>query len=168
MNLRGKLHFISTLLSMIFLLAGCAGVALERPLQIHLVDVVPQDMTLLEQRMRIIVRIRNPNNQPVAIGGLRFSLTLNKVRLLEALSNKKVEIPRLGEAVTSVSASTTTLTLIRQMLEIDPDKPIDYRIEGTVFLDDAFGSKIPFRSGGRINLPKLLNAGGKSLSPILK
>jgi LEA14-like dessication related protein len=155
-------------LLLLFFLAGCAGVTLERPLQIQLVDVVPQDMTLLEQRMRIIVRIRNPNNQPVAIGGLRFSLTLNKVRLLEALSNKKVAVPRLGEAVTSVSASTTTLTLIRQVLEIDPDKPIDYRLDGTVFLDDAFGSKIPFKNEGRINLPKLLNAGGESLRPILK
>ncbi len=158
----------SAAVALLVFLAGCAGVTLERPLQINLVDVVPQDMTLLEQRMRIIVRIRNPNNQPVAIGGLRFSLTLNKVRLLEALSNKKVEIPRLDEAVTSVSASTTTFTLIRQMLEIDPDKPIDYRIDGTVFLDDAFGTRIPFKNEGRINLPKLLNAGGKSLGPILK
>ncbi len=157
----------AALLPLIFL-AGCAGVTLERPLQIHLVDVVPQDMTLLEQRMRILVRIRNPNNQPVAIGGLRFSLSLNKVRLLEALSNKKVEIPRLGEAVTSVSATTTTLTLIRQVLEIDPDKPINYRIEGTVFLEGVFGSQIPFKNEGRINLPKLLNTGGESLRPILK
>lgn len=158
----------SAAVALLIFLAGCAGVTLERPLQILLVDVVPQDMTLLEQRMRIIVRIRNPNNQPVAIGGLRFSLTLNKVRLLEALSNKKVRIPRLGEAVTSVSASTTTFTLIRQMLEIDPDKPIEYRLDGTVFLDDAFGTRIPFKNEGRINLPKLLNAGGKSLGPILK
>ena len=168
MTLKGKLFFSSTLLSVLFLLAGCAGVTLERPLQIQLVDVIPQDMTLLEQRMRVIVRIRNPNNQPVAISGLRFSLTLNKVPLFDALSNKKVAVQRLGEAVTSVSASTTTFKLIRQALEIDPDKPIDYCLDGTVFLDDAFGSRIPFQNKGRINLPKLLNAGGNSLSPILK
>ena len=95
--------------ALIALLSGCAGIALERPLQIQLVDVAPQDLTLLEQRLRVIVRIRNPNNRPVAISGLRFSLSLNGVLLLEAVSNRAVEVPRLGEAVTSVLASSTTL-----------------------------------------------------------
>ncbi len=154
--------------ALIALLSGCAGLALERPLQIQLVDVAPLDLTLLEQRLRVIVRIQNPNNQPVAISGLRFSLSLNGVLLLEAVSNRAVEVPRLGEAVTSVLASTTTLALIRHALEIDPDKPIQYRLGGTVFLQDIFGSRIPFKNEGRINLPKLLGAGGGNLTPNVK
>lgn len=152
---------------LLIFMAGCAGLTLERPLQIQLVDVQPLDMTILEQRMRVSIRIRNPNNQPVTISGLRFSLALNKNALLEAVSNKTVEVPRLGEAVTSVTASTTTFALIRQALEIDPEKPIDYRLEGTAFMADAFGSRLPFNTEGRINLSKLFGSAEK-LAPGLK
>ncbi len=149
------------LLTLLLFLTGCAGLTLDRPLQIQLVDVLPLDMTILEQRMRVSIRIRNPNNQPVTISGLRFSLALNKNSLLEAVSNKTVKVPRLGEAVTTVSASTTTFALIRQALEIDPEKPIDYRLDGTAFIADAFGSRIPFHTEGRINLSRLFGAGGE-------
>lgn len=160
MNPKAISRFVAA--SLMILLAGCAGVALDRPLQIQLVDVAPHDITLLEQRMRISIRIRNPNNQPVALSGLRFTLTLNKVRLLEAVSNKAVEVPRLGEVVTSVLASTTTFALIRQVLVIDPDKPIEYRLEGVLFLRGMLGSEAPFINEGRIDLPKLFGAKGKA------
>lgn len=147
-------------LAMLVLLAGCAGLALDQPLQVQLVDIVPMEMTVLEQRMRVSIRIRNPNNQPVAISGLRFSLTLNRISLLDAVSNQAVNVPRLGEAVTTLPASTTTFALIRQALEIDPGKPIDYRLEGTAFLADAFRSRLPFLSEGQINLSRLFGAEG--------
>jgi LEA14-like dessication related protein len=149
-------------------MGGCVGITLEKPLQIPLVDLIPQEITVLEQRMQIKVRIRNPNNQPLVINGLRFSLDLNKIRLLDAVSNQTVKIPRLGEAVTTVSGSSSTLNLIRQALEVDPEKPMDYRITGTVFLEDAFGSRIPFKNEGRIDLPKLLAPGNKLVAPIAR
>ena len=144
-------------LALALFLAGCAGAPTD-PLKIHLVDIAPVRIALFEQRLRIDVRIKNPNNAPVRISGMKLTLALNDVRLLDALGNQTVEVPRLGEALASVAGSTTTDALIRQLLAIDPGKPLRYRLSGRIFFEDVFGSSAPFQSAGEINLPKLLSA----------
>ncbi len=144
-------------LALVLFLAGCAGAPTD-PLEVHLVDIAPVRIALFEQRLRIDVRIKNPNNAPVRISGMKLTLALNDVRLLDALGNQTVEVPRLGEALASVAGSTTTDALIRQLLALDPDKPLRYRLSGKIFFEDAFGSSAPFQSAGEINLPKLLGA----------
>ena len=140
-----------------FFLAGCAG-APTNPLEVHLVDIAPVRIALFEQRLRIDVRIKNPNNAPVRISGIKLTLALNDVRLLSAMGNQTVEVPRLGEALASVAGSTTTDALIRQLLALDPDKPLRYRLSGTIYFEDAFSTSAPFNSAGEINLPKLFGA----------
>ena len=146
--------------------AGCApgGQATEPP-EVVLVDIVPQRLTLFEQQLRVDVRIRNPTNAPLAVTGLKFNLDLNGIRLLQGLSNQSIEVPRLGEAVVSSRASTTTLSLIRQAVSLNPDKPFEYKMEGTVFLEGIFQPRVTFKSEGKIDLPKFMDAIRKNVSP---
>lgn len=158
--------FWPLLLMLAFFAAGCApGSQAREPLEVVLVDVVPQRLTLFEQQFRVDVRIRNPNNVPLAITGLKFDLDLNGVRLLQGLSNQSVEVPRLGEAVVSSLASTTTLSLIQQAISLNPDKPFDYKMAGTLFLDSLFQPRLAFKSEGKIDLPKLMGAARENVAP---
>jgi LEA14-like dessication related protein len=63
--------------------AGCApgGQATEPP-EVVLFDIVPQRLTLFEEQLRVDVQIRNFNNAPLAVTGLKFNLDLNGVRLI--------------------------------------------------------------------------------------
>lgn len=139
-------------LPLALLAAGCAGLAGERPaLDVALVSLAPRELSPLEQVLDISLRVRNPNNHPVTLTGARFDLDLNGRPILRGLSNARVEIPRLGSALMKAEGSTTTLGLIKQILEFNPDQPLRYRLKGVAFTDGLLGESIPFESAGELD-----------------
>ena len=133
--------------------AGCAGLMGERPLlDVSLVNLIPREISPLEQVMEVSLRVRNPNGFPLILTGARFDLDLNGRPILRGLSNARLEIPRLGSALMKAEGSTSTLGLLNQILGLDPDRPIRYRLTGTAFTADVLGGSIPFESKGELNL----------------
>lgn len=145
---------VATALLMTLSLVGCVSLGIGLgALEANLVDLEPLESTAFEQRFRVLLRLRNPNDRPVEIDGLRFDLELNGERLATGLSDQTLTLPRLGDAVIEVTTTTTLLDLLRQALALnergrDPVPALDYALYGRVYLAGSLGS-LHFESSGR-------------------
>ena len=102
---------------------------------------------MFEQRLQVDLRVRNPNDFDLEVTGLDFTLHLNDKRLARGLSNKPSTIPRLGDSVLSVETTTSTLDVMRQLLNFRQDQDVTYQIEGVLH---SKGTRLPFDNSGVI------------------
>ncbi|MEO6203441.1 MAG: LEA type 2 family protein [Nitrospirales bacterium] len=133
----------------ILFLIGCTSIAEltaqpESP-EVLLVNITPLDATMFEQRLQVDLRVRNPNDFDLEVTGLDFTLHLNDQRLARGLTNKASTIPRLGDAVISVETTTSTLDVIRQLLQLSQRQEVSYQVDGVLY---AQGSRLPFKNKG--------------------
>ena len=103
------------------------------------------DSTAFEQRLKVDLRIRNPNDADLDVTGMDFRLELNGKRLARGLSNKSFTVPRLGETVSSVETSTSTFDLVRQALGLRTIQEVTYAISGVLHLKSG---TLPFDNSG--------------------
>ncbi len=137
---------------------GCAslGVGAE-PIEVNLVGLTPLPSTAFEHRLRVDLRLRNPNPRAYRIDGLRFRLDVNGRRLASGQSELDVELPRLGEVVVPVVTTTTLLDLVHQILVLGArseteQQAFDYDLRGRVFLSGSWGGLDFERSGNTAEL----------------
>ena len=98
-------------------LTGCAALFGQgEPQDVFVIALSPEETGLFEQRVRVDVRVLNPNQFDLHVTGLDFKLGLNGTRFARGLSSQDVTIPRLGEGKLSVVASATTMSLLKQLL----------------------------------------------------
>ena len=130
-------------------LAGCATLGGGEPIEVQLVSLTPLPSTAFEHRLRVDLRLRNPNNRAYEIEGLRFLLDVNGQRLASGLSSERATLPRLGEVVVPVTTTTSLLDLVNQIVVLgSQEQPhFEYDLHGKVFLAGSWGS-IPFQRTG--------------------
>lgn len=141
------------ILPIMLLSTACAGLFtnVEQP-EVYVINVQPAEgeSGLLEQRLKVDLRIRNPNDHDLAINGVDFHLDVNGNRLARGLSNESVTVPRLGEATISVIASTTLMDLVRQISKLGQNQDLAYAVKGKLHLGSGWGGRIPFESSGQL------------------
>ena len=115
--------------------------------EVQLVNIIPMDTTMFEQRLQVDLRVRNPNDFDLQVTGLDFTLQLNEQRLARGLMNKASTIPRLGNSVLSVETTTSTFDVMRQILNLSQRQDVTYQVKGVLYLD---GTRLPFDSEGVI------------------
>jgi hypothetical protein len=100
-------------------LAGCAswGIGAE-PIDVHLAGLTPLPSTAFEHRLRVELRLRNPNPRAYEIDGLRFQLDVNGQRLASGVTDARVTLPRLGEVLVPVTTTTTLLDVFYLMFVV--------------------------------------------------
>jgi LEA14-like dessication related protein len=127
-------------LSLFFLGLACAhfGRGLQTP-EVSLVDLLPLPSETLEQRFELRVRILNPNDEALAIDGIDLTLDLNDRRLGRALSSEELEIPRLGDEVVALVATTHLLDVLRQAIALPEASGLDYSLHGRIYLSGSPG-----------------------------
>jgi LEA14-like dessication related protein len=135
-------------LAMAVLLAGCASYT---PLDVFVTGVAPLEGAPLEQRIRIDLRILNPNDQALAAHGMRIQLDVNGQRLARGVSDAAFTVPRLGEITTSIVASTSLFDLARQVVVLSARQSMDYALSGELFLD-GMGRSVKFHQAGRFGV----------------
>ncbi len=145
-----KLHRLCTLMLGVLVLAGCVSLT---PPEVRLTGLEPMPGTLLEQRVRVDLRLINQANQALTISGLDFDLMVNGRRLASGVSSQAIRLPALGEAQTSVTVSTSVLDLLQQLPALQRGGPIPYQIQGRLHLDRRIPPSIPFRHSGELTLP---------------
>jgi hypothetical protein len=137
---------------------GCASLGLgAEPIEVNLVGLTPLPSTAFEHRLRVDLRLRNPNPRGYRIDGLRFRLDVNGLRLASGQSELEAELPRLGEVVVSVVATTTLLDLVHQILVLGArdegaQQAFDFQLRGRVFLAGSWGGIDFERSGSTAEL----------------
>jgi LEA14-like dessication related protein len=130
-------------------LAGCASIGAGEPVEVQLASLTPLPSNAFEHRLRVDLRLRNPNNRAYEIEGLRFLLDVNGERLASGVSNEPATLPRLGETVVSVVTTTSLLDVVNQIVVLSkqPQPKFDYALRGKLFLAGLWGS-IPFEHEG--------------------
>ncbi len=135
------------------LLAGCAGLGAYRESpRVSLVSIEPLDMTLLEQRYALDLRIMNPNATDIPVSGLAYSIEINQREFAYGVSRQTVTIPAYGEAVLEVEVVSNLLGVLRQLQSLQEDKPavLDYRLSGKLSLAES-SQQLPFDFSGELN-----------------
>lgn len=94
-----------------------SGCALFRP------DIEPPKVVLdslemlpvngLNQRFKIGLRMTNPNDRPLNIRGINYTLALNGYRLIDGVSNDIPEVAPYSEVAFDVQASTNMFEALR-------------------------------------------------------
>ncbi len=130
------------------LATGCASLLFDaEPPEVLVTNITPLEATLFEQKLKVDIRVRNPNPFELHVTGLDFTLNLNGKRLARGLANQAVTIPRLGDAILSVNTTTSTLEVIRQLFSLHKQQDMRYQITGVLHLD---GKRLPFDTEGII------------------
>jgi LEA14-like dessication related protein len=122
------------------------------PPTVRLADLRPLSGGLLEQRFRMDLRVSNPNNFELDIDGLSVDLDINDLPFATGLSNHSVSVPRLGNALVSVEATTGILELARQLFGLAQSGNLTYRLDGIVYLGGIGGGSVPFEQSGSLDL----------------
>jgi LEA14-like dessication related protein len=135
-------------------LAACSGLSgiTQKP-EISLAGVELVDFGLFEQRFKLDLRIQNPNDVALPIRGLSFDVELNGQHFAKGVSDQAVTVPRFGEAVLAVTATSNLGNVLRQLNELQQSgrQRADYRIGGRLEL--AGVGSIPFERKGDVAMP---------------
>jgi len=145
-----RLQFVLVFFGLAYLI-GCAGTLRSEvePPEVFLSDIVPVEIGLFEQRLRVDLRVLNPNDFDLEVTGLNFQLDVNEIRLARGLSSEEVTVPRLGESVVSVMTSTTVLDIVHQIANLSEQQEMSYEIRGRVHLGNAAVGSVPFERSGK-------------------
>lgn len=141
------------LLTASLLLSACATLQQQESPRVSLVGLKLIDVSLLEQRFSLTLRVQNPNRTPLDIEGLSFKVEIDGKDFAQGVSSNGAEIPAFGEQLLTVEASSTLFDLIDQLQRLQPDKNgLDYRIHGSI---SPRGSliNVPFERSGRLGGP---------------
>src|SRR5690606_27949138 len=100
--------------------------------------------TAFEHRLRVDLRLRNPNPRAYRIDGIRFRLLVNGERLATGQAEAEAALPRLGEVVVPVTATTGLVALVNQIVapgarDQAQQTALDYELTGRIFLAGAWG-----------------------------
>ena len=138
------------------LASGCAGSGLVPdvdPPRVSLANLELLESGTLEQRFRITLRVRNPNPFPLPITGFSFDLDVNGRSFADGVNNTATLIPRLGEEIVVVDASTSFLQVAQIIMGLPGRDTLSYGISGQVFLQRSMGLSVPFSEDGELSLP---------------
>jgi LEA14-like dessication related protein len=144
-------RFLSLMLGML-LLAGCTTLnKYPEPPRVSLVSIQPKDMTLLEQRYGLQLRILNPNESAIPVEGLSYSLQINGHEFAYGVSRQAVSIPPFGEALLDVDVVSNLLSVMQQVQEMggEQQESLQYRLAGKISLANSVG-RLPFDYHGEL------------------
>ena len=143
----------AALLTGVLGLGACAAWEIREPLSVTIADISPVEVSLLEQRYAVKVRVLNPNNVDIAFDGVAFDVEVNDKLFARGVSNQGGVVPRFGETVIDLQVVSGLQNILQQVIELQQkDRPgFSYRIKGR--LSAAGGLSIPFDTKGEWAFP---------------
>ena len=137
------------------LLAACASLGRNDPLQVMVAGIEPLPGEGLELRMLVRLRVQNPNDAPLAYDGVYLKLDVLDKTFASGVSDEAGSVPRFGEAVIGVPVTISMLRMVRHalgMLDGRPVEKVTYALTGK--LNGPVFSVARFSSQGELDLRK--------------
>lgn len=142
------------LLALLLLVGGCAGFpygTIEPP-RVFLSDVRLDKVKLLEQRYLLELRVQNPNDVELPIGGMDYRLSLNGDEFAAGVSNRSWTLPANGEQVITIELVSSLGRVLEQFRRLEKrGGAVDYDLSGGIILGRR-GPKLPFQAEGQLRL----------------
>ena len=147
----------------LLVLAGLGGCIQYKPLDVFVIGLTPAEGSALEQRMKIDLRILNPNDEAITANGMQLRLDVNGARLARGVSDASFTIPRLGETTTSIVATTTLFDLAKQIVVMSGGRQtFQYVLDGDIYITggNPFARSVSFHNEGEYPQPAPVNQTG--------
>jgi LEA14-like dessication related protein len=160
-NSHVRLFLIGLCTLLVLFVTGCATLsATTEPPHLSIVSIEPVEVTPLEQKYHLMVRLQNPNDHALDISGLSYVFEVNEQPLLKGVSDAGVKVPAYGESMVQLTGISTLFGLVRQIQALQENKTgnIRYRLSGKLSLRNRLGS-LPFSYEGTM-LPSTESSGG--------
>jgi LEA14-like dessication related protein len=151
-HLKALLQGCSALL-LISQLTACAELSMKKP-EIRVASIEAGKSSLLEQDLNVVLRVQNPNSQPLKAQGLYFELSSNGEKMATGVSNQPILIPAMGEGLLPITVHMSVIDVLKQASHAldSSDGKLSYHITG--YLDGLNGwGRIPFSRDGDWKLP---------------
>ncbi len=131
--------FMSLMALLVSSLAGCASLNSSEQPYVTLSNIVPANVTLLEQFYDLQLRIQNPSPEPFSIKGMSFSLDINGKNFARGVSNSQVTIAGFATQLINTQVSSSLFGILRQIqsLSSGKEKVFKYRLSGRLYNDSA-------------------------------
>lgn len=143
-----------TLAALFLLIAGCAGFPYGTisPPRVFLSDIRLVSVGMLEQRYRVELRVRNPNDVELPIRGMEYRLWLNGEEFASGVSDMSWKLPSYGERLVTVNLVSDTGRVLEQFRRIEKSGgAVEYALNGGIALGRN-GPKLPFETRGELRL----------------
>ena len=151
--MRSTLRLIVALL--VTLTGGCSLFVphLETP-KLSVVNVELQKSDLWEQRMKVRMRVENPNDRPIPVKGLTVALDVQGQELAHGVSGASFNVPALGEAEFDMNMTANMAGALLKLLGSGNQikDQVDYRVRGKLSLSSGLMRSIPFEDRGTFSL----------------
>jgi LEA14-like dessication related protein len=151
----------ASMLPLLALAAACASLAGE-PLiapEVSLVDIAVREITPLETTVELSLRYANENPVPLVTSGSVHVVALDGVRVGKALSNRGLEIPRLGEVEETIALRIDNVKLLVELAGLMSHTSADYALESKVYLSTGRGERVlTSAQSGTLALPETLHS----------
>ena len=145
-----------TLALLLSLLSACNSLPskFEKP-QVNLAGIQIEELGLFEQKFVLSLRVSNPNDISLPMNGLKVQVDVNEKPFATGVSNQKITLPSLGEAMVKLNVTTNLSGILKQLKTLQ-NQPLRYTVSGTLFVPLVPGG-VPFdRKGELPGFDKLL------------
>jgi LEA14-like dessication related protein len=135
-------------------LAGCATLPEEDPLEVTVAGIEPLQGEGMELRLNVKLRVQNPNDAPLDYDGASVKLEVQGRTFATGVSDATGTVPRFGESVIEVPVTASMLRVVRNVMGMMQDQPpeqVRYKMTGKLSTT-GFGSK-RFTAEGEFRLP---------------
>ena len=143
------------LLPLALALTSCASLAPHDPLRIDLIGLEPLPAQGMEMRFAVVLRVQNPNDNPIDYDGLSVELDVNDQPLASGVSDQTGQLPRYGEVLLRVPLSLSAFSVMRQAWAAagyQTGRGLPYELRGK--LGDGRLGTTRFSDAGTLNWPQ--------------
>jgi LEA14-like dessication related protein len=139
-------------LLMLAVLTGCAYARLEKP-KLEVVDIQLLKGDLLQQQLKLRMRVLNPNDRQLPVAGITYELAVAGEAFAHGESERDFLVPALGSAEFDVNVTANAATALLKILAGGRKlETLEYRLTGKVALSSGMLRSIPFDQKGTFNL----------------
>jgi LEA14-like dessication related protein len=149
------LSWIFSIVLMLLLAVAAWGTRRIQPPDVKLTSIHPERLAAGEQRLRVGLRVQNPNPLPLPVLSMTYELWLEEQSIASGQVKLHRRVPARGAADMQVLVTGDARHLARTLpkLALTP-QPWRYRLEGTVAVLPRIW--LPYRHEGRIDLAGML------------
>jgi len=138
------------------LLSACASQPKFEQPNLSVVGMEMLESSLFAQRLKVRVRVQNPNERELPVKGVSAKLELAGEEFATGVSAQSFVVPPFGEAefdlMVDASMARTIIGIVGKSNKDQSRESLDYRLSGKVSLSSGFVRSIPFDESGSFEL----------------
>jgi LEA14-like dessication related protein len=151
--MRGGLSRCALLVLAALLFVGCVP-KLERP-TLSVVGVQLLSGNLWEQRLKVRLRVQNPNDRALPVKSIEYTLEVADQPFASGESADAFTVPALGETEFDMNVTTNVTGTLLKLLARGSERQaqdVPYRLSGKLSLSAGLLRSIPFEEQGTFSL----------------